>query len=330
MTDERDLHDPTLDAAWRAHVQDAPPRALDDAILAAAHRAVQSGPRAAGAASARWKAWAPLAVAVTVGAIALGVLQLAPREEDATRAVVSDAPVASMQQRAETERQAPTATTAPAPAPVERAASSSATAPATPAAPKPAGPKSEVAQRRLQAPAPAVGGRFAEAPVDKLSKQRDASVQDEAPRQEKKEDRIAQEQAFLARKDAPAPSPQPFPASPPPPPASVPAPAFAPPAGGVTAAAPASPAARSAGALTAQSAAPLAARERDVAGADARAKVATTRSPDDFIREIHRLRAEGRDADATLALAAFRAAYPDADQRLPDDLRAWARGVPRS
>jgi hypothetical protein len=61
----------------------------------------------------------------------------------------------------------------------------------------------------------------------------------------------------------------------------------------------------------------------------ARAKVATNRTPDDFLREIRRLRAEGRDADAALALAAFRAAYEDADARLPEDLRAWSRSVAR-
>ena len=85
MTDERDLreHD-DVDAAWREHVRDEPPRALDDAIRAAAHRAVQSAPRAADKPPRRaWTAWAPLAVAATLGAIALGVVQLAPRDADA-------------------------------------------------------------------------------------------------------------------------------------------------------------------------------------------------------------------------------------------------------
>jgi hypothetical protein len=58
------------------------------------------------------------------------------------------------------------------------------------------------------------------------------------------------------------------------------------------------------------------------------AKTTTARTPDDFIREIERLRAQGRDADAALALSAFRAAYTDADARLPESLREWARGVP--
>ena len=53
------------------------------------------------------------------------------------------------------------------------------------------------------------------------------------------------------------------------------------------------------------------------------------RAVDDDLRDIRRLRNEGRDADAALALAAFRAAYADADTRLPEDLRAWARSVPQ-
>jgi hypothetical protein len=70
-------------------------------------------------------------------------------------------------------------------------------------------------------------------------------------------------------------------------------------------------------------------RDRAETTAEPRAKIATTRTPDDFVREIRRLRSEGRDADAALSLAAFRAAYADADARLPDDLRAWARTVAR-
>ena len=215
----------------------------------------------------------------------------------------------------------------------------------------------------MQAPAPAVGGRVAETPVDRLSKQLDRAAQDAAPQRERyeeaarreatteaprqaadesaqrqagrdaqmrsaaKEERATQEQGLFARKDAPAP--QPFPASPAPPPRAS-APTFAAPpspaAGAPAAAAP--PAARNPSAQNAQSAASTITGQRGAA-ADARAKVATTRPADDFIREIERLRSEGRDADAALALAAFRAAYADADERLPNDLRGWARGVPR-
>ncbi len=95
MSDERDLRDPALDAAWRAHATDTPPPALDAAILAAAHRAVKSAPAKIGpGAQARrpWRWWTPLAAAAVIGVIAIGVLQTAPQEPDPTKAVVSDAP----------------------------------------------------------------------------------------------------------------------------------------------------------------------------------------------------------------------------------------------
>jgi hypothetical protein len=85
--------DAVLDAAWHAHSHEEPPSHLDAAILAAAHRAVGSAPRdvAATAAEAtspqRW--WMPLAAAATIGAVALGILQLAP-EDFAPTAPASD------------------------------------------------------------------------------------------------------------------------------------------------------------------------------------------------------------------------------------------------
>jgi hypothetical protein len=71
--------DPSLERAWRAHSRETPPSELDRAILAAAHRAVGSGPQeAAKPAEAtrpqRW--WMPLAAAATIGVIAIGILQL--------------------------------------------------------------------------------------------------------------------------------------------------------------------------------------------------------------------------------------------------------------
>jgi hypothetical protein len=76
--------DPVLDAAWRAQSTELPPPSLDAAILAAAHREVASRPRAAGdddtlaeaREPSRW--WWGLAAAATIGAIAFGVVQLAP------------------------------------------------------------------------------------------------------------------------------------------------------------------------------------------------------------------------------------------------------------
>ena len=81
--------DPALESAWRAHSREAPPPELDRAILAAAHRAVGSGPQDASKAAAeaameatrpqRW--WMPLAAAATIGVVAIGMLQLTTPEE---------------------------------------------------------------------------------------------------------------------------------------------------------------------------------------------------------------------------------------------------------
>ena len=92
--------DPRFDAAWRSASTEVPPAALDTAILAAAHR--EAGARPQGAVDPipeatrpeRW--WFPLAAAATIGAIALGLLQIAGQDPsggtDAITAVVSDMP----------------------------------------------------------------------------------------------------------------------------------------------------------------------------------------------------------------------------------------------
>lgn len=54
------------------------------------------------------------------------------------------------------------------------------------------------------------------------------------------------------------------------------------------------------------------------------------RSPDDFVARIRSLFAEANMAEAQRELLAFRAAYADADARLPADLRPWAATVPRN
>ena len=101
-----DVFDPRVDAAWRATSREEPPRALDDAIRAAARRESGAGPRPADVPvkrpvpaalqPERW--WWPLAAAATIGAIAVGLLQLAAQENSGPyggeKAVVSDMPAA--------------------------------------------------------------------------------------------------------------------------------------------------------------------------------------------------------------------------------------------
>ncbi len=130
----------------------------------------------------------------------------------------------------------------------------------------------------------------------------------------------------------PAAAPEPFPANRAPPaqesaqaPATPPAPA---------AAARAAPADAMNAESTRRDAAQSAAGAVDRAAAGALAKSAIKdRSEvfraDEFVARIRRLRSEGKMEEAAQELAAFRAAFADADARLPSDLREWAASVKR-
>jgi len=358
VTDQHDLHDANVDAAWRAHMRETPPPAVDDAIRAAAHRAVQSGPRSTEAPHRpRHRAWVPLAIAATLGVIAFGVVELAPHEGDALRDSVSDAPVVRARKQDAVPAQ-----------------------PAKPAAGQSAAAQSEVAQRAAEPPPRAREETPAPRSAATEAKQEPAaSISQTESKPQDLRNRATPPARFAQRKDAetravtaPPPPPQvaldrqAFPAAPPaekrespPPRVAAPAPAPPPPAKDIASAprevdavgklqkesaaadkssAGTPPAARSAANAAAPAPSAAAPGSRDTAlgqasgtlrAETARAKVATNRTPDDFVREIRRLRAEGRDADAALALAAFRAAYDDADARLPEDLREWSRSVAR-
>lgn len=49
-----------------------------------------------------------------------------------------------------------------------------------------------------------------------------------------------------------------------------------------------------------------------------------------WFTQIRNLRAQGKVSEAAQALVRFREAFPDADERLPPDLRRWAASVPRT
>ena len=345
MTDTRDPHDDAVDAAWRAQVRDVPPAALDDAIVAAAHRAVQSAPRAAGT-PPRWRAFAPLAVAATLGAIAFGVLQLAPRDDAAER-VVGDAPVAGLRKAVPPQPGASSpqgsndaagsltqpSTPLPPPAPPTSRPQAGATPPAAqPVVPR-TSPTPSPARPVVPSTAPSAAPPVATPDAPRAAAQRDA-----APRRE--------QEALDARAGAAADAvaqgmkdqrarPDAFPAAAPKaqgvePPREAQSRADAPTANRALESAAPAPGRDAADAL-----AP--APRNDVAGSPAsaaaagapaaRAKVASARAPEEFIRDLRRLRNEGHDAEAVRTLTAFRAAYADADARLPEDLRPWARGV---
>jgi len=97
--------------------------------------------------------------------------------------------------------------------------------------------------------------------------------------------------------------------------------------------APAALAAPSAAAAPATAALQKAVR-RELAGNGVAADMATATTAeagmqpaDAWVRRIADLHATGDDAAAAAELRAFRAAYPDADSRLPESLRAWAATV---
>jgi hypothetical protein len=232
MNHDRDHVDPALDALLRAHSAETPSAEVDATILAAAHRAVRSAPAEAetsAEATRPWRWWMPLAAAATIGAITIGVLQLAPKEPDTTSPIVSDTPsgiVAPAQQRAE-----------------------------TPAAPT-ANDKSETPRVAAQAPRAKVrSDRATEAPAARAEVER-------------------------------APAPQSFPA---------------------------------------------ARDERARETTTAKSALADTqqRSAAEWIERIRALVTEGKLTEAAQELTAFRAAYVDADMRLPSDLQAWAATVKR-
>ena len=101
--------DPALERAWRAQSRETPPVELDRAILAAAHRAVGSGPREASQSPEakqpqRW--WMPLAAAATIGAVAVGLLQLTPQDAGIVAPTERIAAVAPRQDGATSDRKA--------------------------------------------------------------------------------------------------------------------------------------------------------------------------------------------------------------------------------
>ena len=260
MIADGDPIDPKLEALLREHSTDAPSSDIDAAILAAAHRAVQSAPQSAvnraAEATRPWRWWMPLAAAATIGAIAIGVLQVTPKESDSTATVVSDTPPAI---RSKPEQVQPTAPAASVGKDNVEAPRPSSEAPHAPSE----APRAKV---RVDRPPPSP------APAQKMEAERGASAE---PFPSRERDAVEQANAAgaMARSEAPRAT----------------APALA---------------------------------KQSVAAADAQAT-----SPEQWIARIRALLADGKTQYAEQELIAFRAAYPDADARLPAELRAWAATV---
>jgi len=355
--------DTDLHAQWRKHSIATPPAALDDAIRAAAHRAVRAKPSALRA-RAPWPTWATFVAAASIGVIAIGVWQLQPRDVDEIRSVTSDVP-------------APTSTAAGTAAPHARAEGAIVAVPAVreelrSSKAADAGRAQEMAKQEMD--------RQASPPISEekqsvaLAKKRDiaadnAVAQSKVVAADRKPDAVTAASAAAAAAAAALPGaatdrkteaaaaaapgsrkPSPFPAndatradnaaSP-----TAPAqPTGASPAASAQLAGVApSASAQLAGApgvaappgaprpMLAQAARPPApsmtgerSAESNVASPTPRDK---TRSVADYVDMLHRERAEQRESDARATLAAMRAEYADADARLPEDLRVWAAQV---
>jgi hypothetical protein len=314
---EPDERDPALDAAWRAWSVETPPPALDAAILAAAHREARSRPRPAGddddtlaeaREPSRW--WWGLAAAATNRAIAFGVVQLAPTDAPGDATVATDIPAQASRQASEAR-----------PASEPRVPSSP---PNEISTPDPLPPPTEPKREEVAAPAPApeperkrdtpppagnavkstakaraaTGG---DVPADRASRGAPQPFPSTAltPSVEPQRERALTPESIVAAPRAAAPAP----------------------AGAVGAAAPAvvvePPSAGAARGEHASAPRALAQKHADVASADA------------FVTRIRELVDAGRLDEAVRELQAFRAAYADADARLPEPLKAWAASVPR-
>lgn len=291
MVADRDLTDPALDALLRARLNETPPAHVDAAILAAAHRAVDSEPRQANGAAGPWpwRWWMPLAAAATIGAVAIGVLQVAPTVSDVTTPV-SDSP-----------RAAPVAPDSPGAAPRGSSAAIGETSPSSPAAAmQPAPTSSHVPAARAKRDSaglaaerrPSARPERANAPEPfPLQKSQSANAAAAPPTS-----RAAPQRESAAGASASLPAPR---------------------QDSAAAAAPPSAASRHGSAATADSL-----RADDAGDIEAR-RVA------EWISRIRALRNGGKLPEAAQALIQFRAAYADADSRLPADLRAWAESIAR-
>jgi len=345
-----DPDDPERDAAvakaWREHSAELPPAHLDAAILAAARRAVGSAPAdatedATGNAAARPRGatspqrwWMPLAAAATIGAVAIGILQVVPQDHvvsDMRAPSVSDTPAPASSAASSVAPSAPRDALAPSERKDAPRALAESVAPHSPAniVPPPATPPPAVSRTNV-APAQPAPKILAQREADKVAAP--GASMEPAPQPfpaDKKrasdESGFAQDRAGAAGSIAAAPS-----ASPPTEPQRALADAAPPPS--PDAAATRAPA-RMAAARDERQRNEAAQSAPAAAGAKALAKTyaeSTSGKPDDidaWIVRIRKLHDDGKLAEAAKELVALRAAIPDADHRLPPELRAWAATV---
>ena len=297
-----DPRDKQVEDAYRDASRETPPPELDARILAAARRAVNARPEDA-ARKPRWieRFRVPLSVAATA-VIAVSVSLLV--DDETRRGAEPDAPPSasradptwgsrSSANRSPAEQKIPADRDEAERARAERNADTR----AMPQAPA----------RSFDRPAPAAADALTAAPEPRANDAPAATNAVPVPR----------ERAGAAPPASPAP---PAAVIPPPAPAAAPAAAPAPLAAPPAAQRPAAPvpeldareraASERPSRLTRDEAPPPAGRA---------AKAEAARTPEEWLADIRRLRAEGRLTDADAALGAFQRAHPD--YTLPDDLK---------
>jgi hypothetical protein len=287
---ERDLA--ALSRSYRAAKGDEPPREIDDAIRAAARRAVHAGPQAQ---RRNWMTtWAtPVATAaMLVLTVSIGLVSYRERPDLATTEVRSEPPA---------RPQAPTAVPAQVPEPA------AASLPASPAASPPARAKSAVAP-------PMPFSNVAPA-MDKLRAQAPA-----AAREEVKRERAADANVRESFVPAPAPAPAAAPAAKDSamlekrtyaaPASAAPEPQAAP--------ALAAPPARS-DMQSSERAAPAAAGASAGLMVQKAKEEKTERTPEAWLKDITELRRDGKLKEALEELEKFRKRFPD--YALPPELK---------
>ena len=229
----------------------------------------------------------PLAAAATIGAIALGILQTVPQEHPATVSSVSDMPAGTSER-----------TTALPPAPSDKLdvaqrkdASRAANEPVAPA----------------MAPAKPAAKIVAPYATDSVAPPPAPAVVSPEPFPAEKKNEAAESDDFKNRARA------------------MPPPAAAPAAAQTSELARADTRQRN----EAQPSAPMASGAMALGKTAANADAASVKADDvdAWIVRIRKLHDDGKLADAAKELVALRKAVPDADIRLPPELRAWAATV---
>jgi len=320
-TNPNEEYDRELEAAWGGRSNEEPPASVDDAIRAAARRAIGSAP--VGAASTRRsltaRNWRPFAAVAAVAGLAFGLLRWLPRDGEIAP------PVEPPMSRSESSAPALAKERSPDEADRERARRDTAAAsdskylesPTLGAQRAPEAPRAESPSYMTAPPQPEL-----RAPQGEVRAPAPPAAAIELPSPAAADATTPSTRLLTGQRSAASASGLPS-ASP-----GV--------TGGALAAAGSAPtdAVRAAEAPEQKSSS---LQHRDAAITNTTAAIAaappaaasepTQRPPEAWVHEIEALHAAGYDERAAEQLRKFRASYRNADQYLPDPLRPWAASV---